>query len=279
MTRAMPSSPRSPFQFAAALLGALVVAGCAQGPQATGPAPLGDGPRDRVTASDESSASKRARVRLELATAYYGRGQLTTALDEVKLALAADPTLGEAFNLRGLIYSGLGDDALADDSFRRAIALNARDADSMHNYGWYLCQRKRYAEAATQFSQAVAVPQYVGVSRTLLASGVCQARAGNLADAESTLKRAFEADPNNPATAVNLAEVIYRRGDFERARFYIRRVNRSDDTTNAQTLWLAARIEMKLGNAQAANEFGQRLQNRYPKSSEAMAFDRGNFNE
>ena len=85
---------------------------------------------------------------MDLASAYFSRGQMTTALDQVKLAIAADPHYGEAFNLRGLIYANLGDQALAEDSFKRALQINPRDADTMHNYGWYLCQQKRYPEAA-----------------------------------------------------------------------------------------------------------------------------------
>jgi type IV pilus assembly protein PilF len=46
---------------------------------------------DMITTSDEHDVHKRARARMELASAYFGRGQMTTALDQVKLALAADP--------------------------------------------------------------------------------------------------------------------------------------------------------------------------------------------
>src|SRR5207237_300352 len=45
---------------------------------------------DKITASDESEATKRARARMDLASAYFSRGQFTTALDQVKLAIAAD---------------------------------------------------------------------------------------------------------------------------------------------------------------------------------------------
>ena len=44
-------------------------------------------------------------------------------------------------------------------------------------------------------------------------------------------------------TAYTLADVQYRRGEYERARFYIDRVNKSADQSNAQTLWLGSRIE------------------------------------
>ena len=235
--------------------------------------------KDRITASDEPDSTKRARVRMELASAYFGRGQMTTALDEVKLAIAADPNFAAAFNLRGLIYASLGDERLAEESFRHALQLAPRDADTMQNYGWYLCQQKRFPEADTLFLQALAVPQYRDSPRTLLAQGVCQARAGQWTQAEGTLTRSYEIDPANPVTAVNLSEVLFHRGEYERARFYIRRVNNNSNITNSQTLWLAARIEKRLGNQQGVQELGSQLRSRFPQSRETTAFEQGKFDE
>jgi type IV pilus assembly protein PilF len=234
---------------------------------------------DRITASDESAGSKRARVRMQLATGYFERGQLTTALDEVKLAIQADPTMGDAYNLRGLIYAALGDTAIAEDSFRHAIEINPRDGDSMHNLGWFLCQQRRYPEATVLFSRALALPQYPGIARTLLGRGVCEARAGQWTDAEATLVRAHTLDPANPVVAVNLAEVLYQRGDYERARFYVKRIGNEVQQSSAQNLWLVARIENKLGNQAATHELGQQLRNRFPQSRESSAFERGAFDE
>jgi type IV pilus assembly protein PilF len=235
--------------------------------------------KDLVTASDESDGSKRARVRMELAAGYYGRGQMTTALDQVKLALVADPKLAEAYNMRGLIYANLGDEKLAEESFRRALQLAPQDADSMQNYGYFLCQRKRYGEATAMFDQALAVPRYRDSARTWLTKGVCQAFAGQLAESEASLLRAYEIEPTNPSTAVNLAEVLFKRGDYERARFYIRRVNAVAALQGPQTLWLAARIEQRLGNNSGTQEFGDQLRRRFPDSSEAGRFGRGQFDE
>jgi type IV pilus assembly protein PilF len=195
--------------------GGLGLSGCASAP----PPEL----RERSTVSDQGDAERRARVRLELASAYFSRGQFDTALDEVKLSIAASPQLSAAYNLRGLIYAGLGDEALAEDSFRRALQLDARDADAAHNYGWFQCQRQRFAEAGTLFQQALANPQYRDASRTLLARGICQARAGQLAEAEASLMRSYELDPANPGTAINLGDVLLRRGEATRARFYVDR--------------------------------------------------------
>jgi type IV pilus assembly protein PilF len=252
-------------------LATLGLGGCAAGPSGE--------LRDRVTTSDESQEARRARVRLELAAAYFARGQMTVALDEVKLALAADPALGPAFNLRGLIYSNLGESQLAEDSFKRAMALNPRDGDTLHNFGWYLCRERRYTEANDLFERAINEPRYRDLTRTLLAQGVCQARAGQYPTAERTLTRAYELDATNPATAFNLAEVLLRRGELERARYYIRRVNSQAEVSNAESLWLAARIEHRLGNSAGANEFGSQLRARFPQSPEARAFDQRRFDD
>jgi type IV pilus assembly protein PilF len=257
---------------AALLLSACVTARTPQ-PDATGDS------KDRITASDETDASKRAKVRMELATAYFGRGQMTTALDQVKLAIIANPNQSEAYNLRGLIYANLGDDQLAEESFRRALQLNPRDTDVMQNFGYYLCQKKRFPEANTLLEQAVNEPKNRDASRTLLTQGVCQAQGGQLPLAEATLLRAYQLDPGNPSTAVNLSEVLYRRGDYERARFYVRRVNALPDVSNAQTLWLAARIEHRLGNERAVQDFADQLRGRYPDSRETGLLARGAFDE
>ena len=263
----------------------LLVSGCVnvpdpnRAPPNPEAAPSFDSRDAKAPLNEDTARTRRARARLELAAAYFQQGQTDVALEEVKQSLQADPNSPEAYNLRGLIYSGMGDDVQAEESFRRAQSINPRDPDIMHNYGWFLCQRRRFDEAAGQFNQALAIPQYTGVSRTLLTSGICEWRAGHLDTAEATLKRAYDSAPSNPVIGVNLAEVLFQRGDYERARFYIRRVNQSEETSNAPSHRLCARTEMKLGNQQGANELGLQLRNRFPKSRESLSFDRGSFNE
>jgi type IV pilus assembly protein PilF len=255
-----------------ASLAAVLVAGCATTDGAGGAS-------DLRTASDLTDAERRARVRVELASAYFARGQTETALDEIKQALAAKPDFADAFNLRGLVYASLGDVRLADESFRRAIELAPRDGDSMHNWAWVMCQQRRYAESDAMFARALELPNYRGVTRTLLARGVCQAREGRYEVAERTLSRSYELDPANPATGFNLAEVLLRLGQYERARFYVGRVNAVPEQVNAQTLWLAARIEHKLGNAGGVADYGRQLRGRFPQSPEAAAFEGRRFDD
>src|SRR5262249_43758188 len=128
---------------------------------------------------DSGQAQRRAELRMQLAVGYFQHGQTEVALQEVTQALAADPAFADAYNLRGLIYMRLDDAAQAEDSFRRAIAIKPRDPDTRHNYGWLLCQQKRYADAGQQFAAALAVPTYQDAAKTLMTQGVCQMQAGD----------------------------------------------------------------------------------------------------
>ena len=257
------------------LAGNLLVAlgGCASAP----PGDVGSG-RDIMTESDEPEARKRARIRMELAVGYFEQGQTNVALDELKQVIASDPSFPDAYNLRGLIYMRLNDMRQAEDSFRRAVSLNPRDGNVQHNYGWLMCQQGRYEEAARAYEVAMANPMYAGRAKTLMAKGLCEARAGKTAEAERSLALSYELDAGNPVTGYNLAGLLFRRGDFNRAQFYIRRLNNSD-LANAETLWLGVKVERRLGDRVAMQQLAEQLRKRFPKSREAAAYDRGAFDE
>lgn len=261
-----------------AMLGAL--GGCQSTTQIVRPG--GDAPApaaERRNPADPAEAERRARTRMELAALYYSRGQNATALEELRQAQAARPDLPGIHSLRGLILAAMGEFGQADESFRRALQADARDGDAIHNYGWFLCQQRRFDEADAQFRSALALPQYPDAVRTLLAQGVCHARAGRWPDAELALSRSYELDPSNPVTAYNLAEVLLRRGELDRARFYVGRINALPDLVSAQSLWLAARIERRRGQLDAVSELGRRLRERFPQSPEALQFERGRFDD
>jgi type IV pilus assembly protein PilF len=257
------------------VLPAATLMGCAAAPSPATDAGTG---QDWITESDEPQTRRRARLRVELASGYFEQGKTTVALDEVKQALVADPGYAPAYNLRGLIYLRLQDPVLAEASFRQAIKLAPRDGDSWHNLGWLHCDSGRYAEASAAFASALQTPQYASAGKTWMSQGICQARAGEPQQAERSLVRAFELDPANPITSYNLASLLMQRRDYAQAQFYIRRLNQSE-LANAESLWLGARIEHRLGNREAVRQIGEQLRRRYSESHEAAAFERGAFDD
>jgi type IV pilus assembly protein PilF len=59
----------------------------------------------------------------------------------------------------------------------------------------------------------------------------------------------------------------------------VRRALANSPPGDPSTLWLAARIERKLGNRRGADQYGSTLRQRYPQSREAIAYEQGRFDE
>lgn len=262
---------------AVACVALLVLSGCAARSGGGVAGGNNGGSRDLVTASDESDASKRARIRYELAMGYFEEGKTTVALDEIKQVLLLVPNSVDAWILRGLIYMRMDEKVFAEDSFRRAQALQPGNGLVAHNYGWLLCQQKRYGEAVAQFQRAAATG-YAGAARSYMNMGICQVEAGQKAQAEESFRRSVEMEPTNPISGYNLALIMYQRGNYEQARFYIRRIN-NGDYANAETLWLGVRVEHALQNRVAEQQLASQLRSRFAASNEASLLDRGAFDE
>jgi type IV pilus assembly protein PilF len=277
MSKAFPSARRLPTQLlCGAVAAVLLLSGCIN----TRNGVVQTKPKEAPAAADpdENTGRQRAKLRTELAIAYFEQNQTTVALEEVRQALISDPTFADAYNLRGLIYMRLDNPAQAEDSFRRAIALDPKNPDVLHNYGWLLCQQGRYADGQQQFVAALAIPTYAGRSKTLMTEGVCQIKAGQNQEAERTLTQAYELDAGNPIIGYNLASLNAQRQNWSRAQFYIRRINNGSQSS-AETLWLGIKVERQLGNKEAMDQLGDQLTRRFPDSKEAAAFGRGNFND
>lgn len=248
-----------------------LLAGCQSNPTADSQVSLS-------TSSDQTDGQKRARIRLQLAVGYYEQRQMEVALDEIKRALQADPNFADAYSMRGLIYMDMGENRLAEENFLQAIKLAPNTPDFNNNYGWFLCQTGRERQSITYFEAALKSRSYRSPAKALSNAGTCSLKFGDKAAAERYFSQAFQSDPSNPSTSANLAKLYYERGDYERARFYIGRVIKADVMT-ADVLWLAIKIERKLGDRAAEASLVTQLRRRHGSSPEFAAYQRGAFDE
>lgn len=253
---------------------ALVLAACSQAPKT----PEASMSNDVMTVSDESDARRRAKIRLELATGYFSNGQTTVALDELKQAIATDPTYFDAYNLRGLVYQRLNNPQLAEESYRKALSLKPSAPGVQHNYGVLLCQLGRVNEGIQMFKLAIADPTYTERAKTHMAQAGCELSVGRKEAAEASYLRSYELDAGNPITAYNLSKLLFERGELTRAQFYVRRLN-NGSLANSETLWLGIKVEQKLGNFEAQSQLASQLRKRFPQSRELGWLERGAFNE
>ena len=156
------------------------------------------------------------------------------------------------------------------------MRLSPGDGDINHNYGWFLCQTKREPDSIKYFLQAIRNPLYPTPWRSYTAAGLCNMRTNNLKDAEEFFQRALRLEPDEPEALLNLGQIRYKQGNMDEARRLVSRYNKLLNPS-AESLWLALRIERKLGQRVAEQSYANQLRRRYPTSAEYQALQRGNF--
>ena len=255
----------------AALLTAVAIGGCASNN-------IGDVPGADTGAviGEQAPPRERARIHTELAGSYYQRGNLGVALSEARIAVAADSGYAPAYNLLGLVYSDLRETALADEAFQKSLSINPSDPDANHNYAWFLCENKHEQESIRYFLLAVRYPLYATPQKSYTMAATCALRMGNDKDASEYLERALKLDVNYTPALINLAQLKYRRGELDGARVLVGRYNKIAEPTS-ESLWLAVRIERRLGDSAASSSYANQLRRRFPGSKEYQDLQKGRF--
>ena len=221
-------------------------------------------------------AKTRAKAHTDLGMLYYQTAQMATALDEARVALAADAGYAPAYNLLGLVHMYLNEHAEADAAFQRSISLAPNDPETNNNYGWYLCTRGREQDGIRLLMVAVKNPLYQTPTRPYTNAGLCALRLNDLAAAEDYFRKAVQADRSNVQALYQLASVNYQRGNYFEAKRYIGAALDLQDP-NAETLWLAVRVERKLGDRKEETRYANQLRRSFSGSPEHQLLTKGQY--
>lgn len=212
-----------------------------------------------------------AKIHTELAAQYYDRGQLGVALEELSLALQSKSDYAPAYNVRGLVRMALHEDQQADEDFQYSLRLNSNDPDSHNNYGWFLCKRGKELDSIKHFMAALKNPLYSTPGKAYLNAGLCSMKAGNTKDAEEFLQNALTAQPNMPEALLALSNLDFTKEDYAGAKSYFMLFKRNNvSPLTAENLWLAVRIERKLGDKIAENSYAMQLRKNFPDARETQ---------
>lgn len=243
----------------------MVLAGCAA---SQGGAPAAPNQAD-------SRAQTSAKLHTELAGSYYERMQLGVALGEIDKALQADRNYAPAYNMRGLIHLDLREYKEAEEDFQQSLRLDKNDSETHNNYGWFLCQRGKEIESIPHFMAALKNPLYGTPERAYLNAGLCSKKAGNSKDAEDFLHRALLVQPGLPQALSAMAELSFAKGDYAAAKKYFARFSEKSDSLTAEQLWLAVRIERKMGDRNSEASYAVQLRKNFPDARETKLMMQG----
>lgn len=233
---------------------------------------------DEKVKTETSDVQRRVSIRMQLAVDYFTQGQYKPALDEIRQVVSLSPSFADAYSLRALIQMEMNDMPRAEENFLHARKLDPTNSDITNNYAWFLCETNRGKQALPLFDKVLSDRTYAAPVKTMLSAGVCSLRLKDLATAERYFKMGIDLQPNNPTINGNLAKLYFDRGQFADARVYIQRVLK-EEIFAADVLWLAIKIDNKLGDTASVNGLATQLRRRHPNSKEFASFQKGAFNE
>lgn len=239
---------------------AVLLVGCA----AQQAAPDGSG----RTGLDRVSPVRAADVNTRLGVGYLERGDMQLAMEKLQRAIEFDPAHVPAHVTLALVQERLGRDENARRSYREAIRLAPEDGGTLNSYAAFLCRQGEYRQAEDYFSRAVADPFYETKEVAHTNAGACAIQSRAFDRAEDHLRAALSINAEYPDALYHLANLFYQRDDAFRASAFLQRFEAVSDDDPA-ALSLGYRIERRLDNDREAARYLERLESRFPDSSQA----------
>lgn len=252
-------------KFITSILAVWLLSGCAS-----------DGGGSAGTPVEATSRSQMsAKIHTELAASYFKRKQYDIALQEIEVALGAESGYAPAFNMRALVRMELREDEKASEDFRHSLRLDANDSNTHNNYGWFLCNRGKEKDSIAQFLEALKNPLYATPEIAYVNAGVCSKKIGQFKEAESYFQRALARQPGFAEALYGLADLSFATQDYAGAKSYFLRFLGKSPELTAENLWLAVRIERKIGDVNSEQSYALQLRKRFPDARETQLLLKG----
>jgi Tfp pilus assembly protein PilF len=137
-------------------------------------------------------------------------GQAGDALALVGKAIAQDPSCGAAWNVQGVIQRALNDDAAAEQSFLRALAVNRKDGAAMGNLETLYRSNGQFEQALIYRRMAMMVRAEDPYFQAFLAEEATT--SGDLDQAVKHLERAIKLQRQEPEFYLQLSRIHQLRG-------------------------------------------------------------------
>lgn len=241
-----------PFGLSAKLLAGFCLAYCLAGPVWAG------------------TPAEIASLRTQLVVEYLKQGNLQEALNSANTAVEADPSYMAGHLMRAQVLQLLKLNNDAEASFKKALALVPNSPEANNNYGWFLCNTGRAAEALSFFEKALAEPLYTTPQTAQANWGMCAAKIGRKEEANEHFLAALRAAPDFPLALKELARLQLEQGNARLASFYFQRLLRIVPLVAPEDLMLGVKVAHQAGDRSLETLLADQLKLRFPDSKETQ---------
>lgn len=213
---------------------------------------------------------------VQLAIAYYDNDDMQGARRHINNALEINDRDSSIYNVLALIYQREGDVDLADETFRRAIALDRANSRARNNYAAFLFTQQRFADAYDQLKVVTEDTTYEGRAIAFENLGRSAMRIDRESDAAQAYVRALQLNSNLHLSALDLAQIRFNQRDFLAARTAYTQYLTSKEFYNIphtpRSVWLGIQIETEFGNDEIVAGYVRILSTLFRDSPEYLLY-------
>lgn len=221
---------------------------------------------------NQANRDDMAATRISLGLGYLKMGNMAQAKQNLEKAKKFAPQMVQVYTAFAHYYETVGESELTIASYEKALSIKRDDADTLNNYGVYLCRQNEIEEAEQQFLKAIAVPSYVLVAKSYENLSSCFLQQDNFEKSEMYLNKAILHSPGNASTLFQMVRLQYAMGKFTLAKTYQQRFEKVTRRFTPQSLALAFKVYWQLGQQRTAKNYGTMLVKMYPQSWEAQQY-------
>jgi len=221
---------------------------------------------------NQANRDDMAATRISLGLGYLKMGNMPQAKQNLEKAKNFSPNMVQVYTAFAHYYETVGEDQLTIESYEKALSLKSEDADTLNNYGVYLCRQDQLEAAEKQFLKAIAVPSYLLVSKSYENLASCFLQKNNFDKAEVYLHKAIMHSPNSASVLFQMVRLQYAMGEYQLAKNFEQRFEKVTRRFTPQSLALAFKVYIKLGQHRTAKNYGTMLVKMYPQSWEAQQY-------
>ncbi len=227
---------------------------------------------DTPVVQNQANRDEMAATRISLGLGYLKMGNMAQAKLNLEKAKKFSPELVQVYTAFAHYYEVVGENELANQSYEKALSIKLDDADTLNNYGVFLCRQDNVAAAEVQFLRAIAVPSYLLVAQSYENLSSCYLQIDDFIKAEQYLNKAIAHSPNRTATLSQMVRLQYAMSEYGQAKKYQQKFERNTRRFTPDSLALAYKVYRKLGQRRTAKNYATMLMKMYPQSWESKQY-------
>ncbi|MBX9914044.1 MAG: type IV pilus biogenesis/stability protein PilW [Pseudomonadaceae bacterium] len=208
---------------------------------------------------------------IQLGIGYLQQGNTGRAKAPLSKALDLDSSSAEAHAALALVFQSEMEAELSEEHFRKALSYSDNDTRILNNYGSFLFEQKRYAEAQDIYTQAAKDTLYPERASIFENLGLTALAMNDRKQAQAYFKRTLRLNVRRPTALLELSILTYEDKNYVQAKGYYESfilVSEHD----SRSLLLGSRLAGIYEDRDKAASLGLQLKRLYPGSPEYQQY-------